>query len=129
MLNLVRQPIRIRAFCLEPHVIQIYQIAHYLIVEAADHYTLRDVQTAIADELLNHNQTLTLILDIRRSLAEPGQNELVEFGDYLKSVSDQLSGGVYITGDSLRFGLSNVVVSTSSISEKFGRVQLNATAA
>ena len=61
--------------------------------------------------------------------SEPGQHELVAFGDYLKSVSDQLSGGVYITGDSFRFGLSNVVVATSSFSEKFGRVQLNTTAA
>lgn len=105
-------------------MINVHQTAHYLIVEAIGDYDLDSVQQAISDALQGASMLTTLILDIRQSTTSPKSAEMSEFGRYLKSLDQKISGCIYLTADDLRFGLSNIVLVNSNMNGKGGRVRL-----
>ena len=110
-------------------MIQIHRIAQYVILETGGDYSLSEVESRLAEEFeRGANQLITLILDIRRSIATPSTYELQRFGKFLDSVREMISGGVYITGDELRWGLSHAALAHGDLSDSFGRVQLSKSA-
>lgn len=107
-------------------MLKLYEISHYLILEAEGCYSLLEAETLLRDRLAQ-NQNLverTLIIDIRGSDASPQMDELENWGKYLQSINEHFSCGVYITGDDLRFGLSNVVIANSGADVKLKRVKV-----
>ncbi|MEM7001671.1 MAG: hypothetical protein AAF529_12860, partial [Pseudomonadota bacterium] len=100
------------------------QIMGCLVVEAIGDYELTSVRQAISDALKSASMLTTLILDIRRSTTSPSNKEVSEFGRYLKSLDQKISGCIYLTADDLRYGLSNIALVNSNMNGKGGRVRL-----
>ena len=108
-------------------MIETHRTSHYLILEATGNYKLTDVSDTLENEFLadTRDDPLTLILDIRNSTANPDEAEIIGFGEFLGSLSNRISGGVYLTGDELRFGLSNMVLVNGGLQDAIGRVKLS----
>ena len=105
-------------------MINVHEISHYLILEATDQYSLSEVISKLKTHLEGKNDLVSLIVDIRQSTSSPSHDEIQELGEYFKSIESQLSGGVYITGDELRYGLSNIALSYAGTPNQFQRVKI-----
>ena len=93
-------------------------------MEAVGHYEIKDVIQQLDQLISKKDDPVTLIIDVRKSKATPSYQEVADLGRYLKEIEAKLSGGVYLTSDELRYGLSNVVVAHADVDGKLERVRL-----
>ncbi|NKC02164.1 MAG: hypothetical protein GKR90_27195 [Pseudomonadales bacterium] len=107
-------------------MLKLYEVSHYLILEAKACYRLARAEELLRERLAQDqdHKEHTLIIDIRYSDTSPRMDELEAWGRYLMSINERFSCGIYITGDDLRFGLSNVVIANSGADEKLRRVKV-----